>query len=246
MPRKTHRPSQNRPNQDREEAAFLERYNPNDFDRPSLAVDVVLLTIRDRQLEVLLVKRNEHPAKGHWGLPGGFVGIEEPLHQAAERILERKAKLEAPYLEQLYTFGDPHRDPRMRIVSVAHFALVEAERLQTLEDEDVRLAQVDETGVTLNGQPTRLAFDHGAMIAMTLERLRGKLDYAPVGYALLPERFTLRELQDVHETILGRKLNKDAFRRRMLETGELEATGERETGTGFRPAEYYRLKANRP
>lgn len=229
-----------------EEQTFLKEYNLNDFDRPSVAVDVVLLTVRDRQLETLLVQRTEHPAKGQWSLPGGFVGIQEPLSDAAQRILKQKARLKPPYLEQLFTFGHPKRDPRMRIISVAYYALVPAEQLQTVEGESVRLGQIasnnERLEVRINNTPVLLAFDHLEMIQMTVNRLRGKLDYAPIGYALLPAKFTLRELQDVHETILGRSLNKDAFRRRMLETGELEATGERETGTGFRPAEYYKVK----
>ena len=235
------------PNQaETEERNFLEQYNPNEFDRPSLAVDITLLTVRERQLEVLVIKRTEHPAKGLWSLPGGFVGITETLEAAAHRILKAKARLEHPYLEQLFTFGKPNRDPRMRIISVAHFALVPPHQLQALEDEHVRLAQLrfqnDTLELLLEDSPIDLAFDHLEMIQMTVQRLRGKLDYSPVGYALLPKKFTLRELQDVHETILGRSLNKDAFRRRMLETGELEATGERETGTGFRPAEFYKVK----
>ena len=125
-----------------EEAAFLERYNPNEFDRPSLAVDITLLTVRERQLEVLVIKRTEHPAKGLWSLPGGFVGIKETLEAAAQRILKTKAHLEHPYLEQLFTFGKPDRDPRMRIISVAHYALVPASQLQMLEDDNVRLAQL--------------------------------------------------------------------------------------------------------
>jgi 8-oxo-dGTP diphosphatase len=232
-----------------EEAGFLERYNPKEFDRPSLAVDITLLTVRYRQLEVLIVKRHEHPAKGLWSLPGGFVGIKEELEAAAQRILKAKAHLEHTYLEQLFTFGKPNRDPRMRIISVAHYALVPPHQLQALEADDVRLAQVrfqnDQIEICLENSPVQLAFDHLEMVQMTVQRLRGKLDYAPVGYALLPKKFTLRELQDVHETILGRSLNKDAFRRRMLETGELEATGERETGTGFRPAEFYKVKEMR-
>jgi 8-oxo-dGTP diphosphatase len=229
-----------------EETAFLERYNPNEFDRPSLAMDITLLTVRERQLEVLVIKRSEHPAKGLWNLPGGFVGITETFEAAANRILKAKAHLEHPYLEQLFTFGKPDRDPRMRIISVAHYALVPPEQLRALEDETVRLAQLrfenNQIEVYLEIENVQLAFDHLEMIQMTVQRLRGKLDYSPVGYALLPKKFTLRELQDVHETILGRNLNKDAFRRRMLETGELEATGERETGTGFRPAEFYKVK----
>jgi 8-oxo-dGTP diphosphatase len=176
-----------------EEAAFLETYNPNEFDRPSLAVDITLLTVRERQLEVLVIKRTEHPAKGLWSLPGGFVGITETLEAAAQRILKAKAHLEHPYLEQLFTFGKPNRDPRMRIISVAHYALVPPHQLQALEDEQVRLAQVQieysQTEVRLEKAKITLAFDHLEMIQMTVQRLRGKLDYSPVGYALLPKKF---------------------------------------------------------
>jgi 8-oxo-dGTP diphosphatase len=209
-----------------DEKTFLERYNPTDFERPSVAVDVVILTIQNRQLEVVTVKRTEHPFLGSLSLPGGFVGMSESLDAAAARLLKSKAKLEGVFLEQLYTFGSPARDPRMRIIAVAYYALVPPEKLRGIKTQAV--------------QPElRLAFDHDTMLETALERLRGKLEYAPISTELLPERFTLRELQDVHETILGRKLNKDAFRRKILASGQLVPTGVLETGQGFRPAELY-------
>jgi 8-oxo-dGTP diphosphatase len=231
------------------EHEFLQQYDANAFEHPSVTVDVVMLTVRNRTLEVLLVKRAEHPFQGAWSLPGGFVGMNESLESAANRVLEAKTGLNNVYLEQLYTFGQPGRDPRTRVISVAHVALITAERLEKLETNDtVTLGEIHvpwegETGgpvdVRLEGKSAKLAFDHADIIGMAVKRLRGKLDYTPVGFQLLPERFTLRALQDIHETILGRTVNKDSFRRRMQLSGQLSATGDREAGTDYRPAEYY-------
>lgn len=216
-----------------EERAFLEAYDPGQFDRPSVTVDVVILTLREGGLQVLLVKRAHYPFKGFWSLPGGFVGMEESLDQAAARVLGAKSGLEQVYLEQLYTFGAPGRDPRMRIISVAYYALVEASQVGQL-GEGSRFFPLESV--------PELAFDHAEILQMALKRIRGKLEYVPIGFELLPERFTLRQLQEVHETILGRRLNKDSFRRKMLASGMLEATGELEQGTDFRPAELYRRR----
>lgn len=212
-----------------EEKAFLERYNPADFERPSVAVDIAILTVKNSQLEVVTVKRTEHPFLGALSLPGGFVGIAESLDAAAARLLKSKSKLEGVFLEQLYTFGSPKRDPRMRIISVAYYALVPPEKLQGIQTQIV--------------QPDlQLAFDHNTILETALTRIRGKLEYAPISTELLPKRFTLRQLQDVFETILGRKLNKDAFRRKILSSGLLEPTGTLKTGQGFRPAELFERK----
>jgi 8-oxo-dGTP diphosphatase len=210
------------------EQTFLEQYNPADFERPSITVDIAILTVKNKQLEVVTVQRTEHPFKDQYALPGGFVGINESLDTAAARVLKTKANLENVYLEQLYTFGNPNRDPRMRIISVAYYALVSPSQLEQIQTQNV--------------QNLQLAFDHNEILRTALNRIQGKLEYAAIGTSLLPERFTLRELQDVHETILGKPLNKDAFRRKILSTGQLEPTGILETGQGFRPAEYYRQK----
>ena len=213
------------------EAVFLEQYNPTNFERPSLTVDIAILTVKNKQLEVVTVERLEHPFLGWQSLPGGFVGISESLDAAAARVLKTKASLQNVYLEQLFTFGNPNRDPRMRIISVAYYALVPPTQLENIQTQDVHNLQ--------------LAFDHNTILQTTLKRIQGKLEYAPIGTSLLPEKFTLRQLQDVHETILGHSLNKDAFRRKILSTGQLEPTGILETGQGFRPAEYYRVKSKR-
>ncbi|HVH47415.1 MAG TPA: NUDIX domain-containing protein [Labilithrix sp.] len=235
------------------EAAFLEGYDPSLYERPSVTVDVVLLTVREDALFTLVVRRAEHPFRGRWALPGGFVQITEPLDTAAERVLRTKCSLEQVYLEQLATFGAPERDPRMRVISVAYYALVDAKRFDaSLERADeVTVARVSvpwegETGGCAHlegaaGKAMPLAFDHEDILGLAVKRIRGKLDYSPIGFQLLPERFTLLELQGVHEIVLGRALNKDSFRRRMLASGDLVATGEMQSGVGHRPAELYRF-----
>jgi len=240
------------------EAEFLQAYDPQAFPRPSVAVDLVLMTVVRGRLITLLQRRQDHPFKGSWALPGGFVAIDEALDDAAARVLEAKAGVQGAYVEQLYTFGAPDRDPRMRIITVAYFALLPARVLleAVRARPDLALSPLDipwagETGgpataLGPDGAPLPLAFDHAAILGHAVKRLRGKLDYSQIAFALLPDRFTLRALQDVHEAILGVPLNKPAFRRRMLDAGWIEGTGERESGAAFRPAELYRLKAPPP
>jgi 8-oxo-dGTP diphosphatase len=232
---------------DSNEQEFLRAYDSSSFEKPSVTVDVVILTVHDNALKVLLVKRLEQPFKDAWSLPGGFVGMTESLDEAAARVLEQKGQLRRVFLEQLYTFGKVNRDPRMRIISVAYYALVE--HTQTKEDTNLRLFQVDfdekKNSVKIRDGDNKshtLAFDHTEILATAIKRIRGKLEYAPLGFELLPERFTLRQLQEVHETILGKHLNKDSFRRKMLASGMLRATGKLETGKDFRPAELYEFR----
>lgn len=214
-------------------------YDPAVFPPLGVTVDLVLMTVMEGRLAVLLQRRGEAPHKGDWALPGGFVRIDESLDAAAQRILTDKAGLASAWLEQLYSFGDPGRDPRMRIVTIAYFALLPHGALAAALGgrDDLMLAPVGTGG----GLPP-LAFDHAEILDHAVTRLRGKLDYAPVAFALLPPHFTLRALQDVHEAILGTPFNKPAFRRRMLDRGWIEGTGEREEGGAFRPAELYRVK----
>ncbi len=238
-----------------DEAAFLERYDPADFEHPSVTVDVALLTMAETGLQVLLTQRQEHPGRGKWALPGGFVGMEEALDRAAARVLHSKAGRKNVFLEQLYTFGAPKRDPRTRVITVAYYALVDHGRLgkpqgqgETTTLGEIHTPWQGEAGGPVevrdeNGEALPLAFDHAEIIGMAVKRLRGKLNYSPVGFQLLPADFTLRRLQDVHEAILGRRLNKDSFRRRMLASGLLAPTGEREGEVGHRPAELYQFTA---
>lgn len=233
-----------------DETEFLATYSAEAFDRPSVAVDVALVTVVDDRLGVLILRREQLPYRGRWQLPGGFVHIDESLDEAAARVLEEKTGIHGVYTEQLYTFGDVARDPRTRVITVAYYALVEADRLHG-EVANAALALIEvpwqgETGgavrLTWRGRRLATAFDHDRIIGMAVKRLRGKLGYAPVGYELLPAEFTLLDLQQIHEAILGVTVNKDSFRRRMLASGELEPTGRRQTDVGHRPAALYRHK----
>jgi 8-oxo-dGTP diphosphatase len=235
-----------------DEQVFLQTYNPGEFDRPSVTVDLVILAPDEAGLLTLVLRRPEHPHRGRWALPGGFVGITESLESAAQRVLKEKTGLKGIFLEQLYTFGDPRRDPRMRILSVAHMALVPREKFEDLKAEAGQVARVEvpweaEAGgpvalLDQDGKHLPLAFDHEEIIALAIKRLRGKLDYSPLAFQLLPQSFTLFQLQRIHEAVLGRVVNKDSFRRRMLATGLLEATGDVQEGVGHRPAGLYRFR----
>ncbi|MDB2576877.1 NUDIX hydrolase [Planctomycetota bacterium] len=226
-----------------EDTRFLAEYDASEFERPSVAVDVALLTVHEGGLRVLLVERVEPPQRGAWALPGGFVGMNESLDDAAARVLRDKGGLEGIFLEQLYSFGSPGRDPRTRVISVAYVALVDHARLEATGRPlaELQVPWEGEEGGPVQAEGMRLAFDHAEILGAAVKRLRGKLDYAALGFQLLPDRFTLRDLQTVHETILGRELNKDSFRRRMLATGLIEPTGEREQNVLHRPAELYRI-----
>lgn len=203
-------------------------------EKPAVAVDVVLLTVVDGALKVLVQR---HADRG-LVLPGGIVRIDEPLEAAVARVLAQKAHLPDAFVEQLYTFGAVERDPRGRVISVAHYALVPAERLAgaLAAADDLLLAIIQ--GVEVRA-PSRLGYDHADIVRVAVERLRAKIDYTAVALELLPAELTLRALQDVYETILGVRLAKPAFRRKMLDRGFLKPTGRLETGGAHRPAEIY-------
>jgi len=234
-----------------EDRRFLETYDDTRYEKHSVAVDVVILTVREKRLHVLLHRRSNRPFQGRWALPGGFLRKGEDMAAAAEGALRRKAGVDAEYLEQLYTFGGVDRDPRTRVISVAYYALLPTSKL-SLRDDSLRFALVHvpwegEAGGPAqarkeNGESLALAFDHERILGMAVQRIRGKLDYSPIGYAMLPPHFTLRELQEVHETILDRKLNKASFRRRLLASKQLLPIGRKELSVGHRPAALYRWK----
>lgn len=221
-----------------------------DYPRPSVAVDVVVLTVRDGALFVALYERK---GEGTWALPGGFIRLDEGLDDAARRLLRDKAGFDGVFFEQLYTFGDPGRDSRGRVIAVAYVALLAADRFFATSSIKgrVRVPWPGETGgpvdVDVEGSNedvvvgAELAFDHRDILGLAVKRLRGKLDYTPIGFQLLPAEFTLRQLQDVHEAVRGEGVNKDSFRRRMLASGHLEATGNHERDVTWRPAELYRF-----
>lgn len=276
------------------EQEFLARYNPGSYERPSVAADMVIFTVSDaeeenyrklpqKQLRVLLIKRGGHPFLGKWALPGGFVRPEETAEQAAQRELGEETGVENVYLEQLYTFSQPDRDPRMRVISCAYMALVDSSKLTLSAGDDAQEArwfnvsfrlereQRESTpeGFTRTRQyrltltsgeivlsaltevssqtgcrvlePGGLAFDHGMILTYAMERLRGKIEYTDIALHLMPKLFTLTQLQQVYEVILGRELLKAAFRRKVAglveETDHFEETSD---NGGHRPSKLYR------
>lgn len=194
-----------------DEREFLSKYDVTKYERPSVTVDVVIFTIRENDLKVLLVQRRDHPFKDKWAIPGGFVNMDESLEVGARRELEEETGVQDVYMEQLYTFGDPDRDPRTRVITVTYFALVEARQVRPLKaGSDAKAAE----WFSVYNLP-ELAFDHAKILDYALTRLRYKLEYTNVAFQLLPELFTLTELQRVYEIIFNRPLDKRNFRKKL-------------------------------
>lgn len=213
-------------------------------DRPLATVDVVIFGIVEGRLSALLVRRpqeTEEPFPGAWALPGGFVdvAVDADLDACAGRKLREKTGVRSPYLEQLGTWGDGTRDPRGWSMTTVYFALVDAGALRPVAGGNAG----EVAWHPLQGERVAapLAFDHARLVAAAVRRLRGKVEYTSLPAFLLPATFTLRELQTIYEIVLGRPLDKSAFRTRMLGAGLLESTGRQRTGPN-RPAELYRLK----
>ena len=200
----------------------------------AIAVDVVLLTIQDGTLKVLLVKREHPPHRKAWALPGGMVDHEESVDSAALRELQDKTSIGSIYLEQLYTFGEPVRDPRGRVITVAYYALVNWQPFQLKARAGT--SRVDWFAVK---RLPALAFDHQRIIDYALERLRNKINYTTIGFQLLPRQFTLTDLQRSYEVILGQRLDKRNFRRKMLQLGILKDTRDFRASGRQRPARLY-------
>jgi 8-oxo-dGTP diphosphatase len=209
-----------------------------EYPRPSVTVDLVIFTIAEDDLKVLLIRRAGEPFKGKWALPGGFVEPDEALEKAAARELEEEVGVSDLYLEQLYTFGDPRRDPRGRVISISYFALVDVSRQQIRAASDAAAAAWHTVF-----QPPRLAFDHRKILDYAVWRLRNKLEWTTVGYELLPKKFTLSELQRVYEIILQKPVDKRNFRKKILAQGQIRELNERRSDGAHRPARLYSFKA---
>ena len=265
------------------EEEFLKDYDPNKFDRLSLTTDILIFSVSDgvqenyrklnrKYFSVLLVKRDNYPFKDKWCLPGGFVKIDEDIEDAAKRILKEEANISDIYIEQLYTYGDPKRDPRTRVISTSYMALIDKNKLKydisknaswfnviVLEDEkfiDVTLDNGNETikykiKKTLKEKTTdrfkyevvqndKLAFDHALVITSGILRLKNIIEYTDIVFNMMPEYFTLGELQQVYEVILGKKLLDPAFRR--IIANKVEKTNKMKTGEGHRPSALFRYK----
>jgi len=208
------------------------------YPKPSVTVDVVLFTFTGGSLRVLLIRRNGDPFKGRWALPGGFVQENERLEDAAARELFEETGLKDIYLEQLYTFGDPGRDPRGWTISVAYFAIVSEDMTGEVHAGD----DAGDAGWFDVYHLPPLAFDHDRIVRYALQRLRYKLEYTGLGFLLLPEEFTLSQLQIVYEVVLQEKLDKRNFRKKVLSMDIIEETGKLRHGD-HRPAKLYRFTA---
>ena len=222
-----------------------------DYARPSLTTDIVLFRVKDltsksprkyaeKDLQVLLVKRENEPQKGVWSLPGGFVEIDEEIFDNVKRKLKEKTGVEGDfYIEQLYTWGDIDRDSRGRVISVSFMGLCNED---TYTEKNVgRVTGWFSVKEIFQGKFGDLAFDHKKIICYAMERLKGKIEYTDIAFNLLPTNFTMRECQNVYELILNKHI--DNFRRKVNEY--VESTGEFKQGTQFRTAELYRVNKNR-
>lgn len=282
-----------------DEKEFLQNYNIEDYERPSVTIDVVAFTIgeeeeenyrknTDKKLKVLLMQRTEQPNIGKWALPGGFVDIKEQLEQATSRVLENKTDLSKAYLEQLYTFGDIDRDPRYRIFSISYLTLIQESNIKAKDKNkhyewfDISTKRLDEKTNTLpDGEEIiytdllefscekakfeakiktvqkvqgslisqsyeiieneNIAFDHAKIIHYALKRLREKIEYTPIAFSLMPKYFTLTQLQQVYEVILGKELLKANFRRKIANM--VIETDEYKKDAGHRPSKLYKFNS---
>jgi 8-oxo-dGTP diphosphatase len=213
-----------------------------EYQRPAVTVDVLLFTILDDQLKLLLVSRGAEPFRGMWAIPGGFVRMDESLEDAARRELSEETGIEDVYIEQLYSFGAPNRDPRTRVITVAYMALIDGSRVRLQADTDAD----DVAWFSVKKLPV-LAFDHAQIVETAVIRLRNKLNYSSIAYSVLPPEFRLSELQRVYEIILDKPLDKRNFRKKMLSLKDpqdrqlIKPTGDKEISGAHRPAMLYRF-----
>ena len=202
--------------------------------RPALTVDCVVFGFDEAALKVLLITRDVPPFRGHCALPGGFVQLDETLEEAARRELREETGIERLFLEQLYTFGAVERDPRERVVTVAYFALVKLSDHKIVAATDASRA----AWFAVDDLPA-LAFDHGDIVDAALARLQAKVRYQPIGFELLPPKFTLSQLQHLYETILERPLDKRNFRKKILSMDFITELNEIEQDVAHRAARLY-------
>ena len=211
------------------------------YPKPSVTVDCVVFGLDDAQiLKVLLIQRGVNPYKDQWTLPGGFVKLDESIEAAAARELKEETGIAKVFLEQLYTFGEVGRDPRDRVITIAYYALINIAEYALQAQTDAQNAQ----WFAVEKLPT-LAFDHDRILATAKQRLKGKLRYQPIGFELLPTKFTLTQLQRLYETVLQQKLDKRNFRNKILKMKLLLDIDEIETGVSHRPAKLYRFDRER-
>lgn len=284
------------------EEQFIAAYDPGNFERPSVTVDMLIFTVTDEEnenyrklpdkvLKLLLIKRGDHPCLGQWALPGGFVEMDESLDEAALRELKEETNIHNIYMEQLYTWGDVDRDPRTRIISTSYMSLVDSSTLNVkasddaddakwftvtcklhqeqktitqsgyvlqsvlklnLSNDENNLSAAVQITKTVEGKVTKvereiveqdgIAFDHAKIIEYAIKRLRSKIEYTDIAFNLMPERFTLTQLQKVYEVILDTELLKANFRRKIA--GMVIETNEYTKDAGHRPSKLFKFDPN--
>jgi len=209
-----------------------------EYERPGLTVDCVIfgLDLDEEALKVVLIERDAEPFAGEWAIPGGFVRSNETLSKAATRELSEETGITDVFLEQLFTFGNPGRDPRGWVVSVGYYALVAPDKHRLQAATDARQAQ----WFPVKALPP-LAFDHKEILATALQRLRGKLTYAPIGFELLPQKFTIKQLQKLYQIVLGQPLDNRNFRKKIFAMDVLKELDEMQKGVPHRAARLYRF-----
>jgi 8-oxo-dGTP diphosphatase len=211
------------------------------YPRPALTVDCIVFGLdAELELKIMLIKRDISPFQGEWAIPGGFVRMDETLEQAALRELQEETGIHDVFLEQLYTFGDLERDPRDRTITVSYYALINLVEQQIQAATDAR-----EANWFRISEIPKLAFDHDRILQTAIARLRSKIRYEPIGFELLPQKFTLTQLQKLYETVLDRQLDKRNFRKKILSMDLLIDTNELEQGVSHRAAKLYRFDENK-
>jgi len=208
----------------------------NLFEKPLVTVDIIIFTVVDSDLKVLLIRRGVAPFKDMWAIPGGFVRSDETLEEAASRELVEETGAKDIYLEQLYTFGNPKRDPRGRVITIAYFALINSENIKLHATTDASEAK----WFSIYDLP-QLAFDHKDILDYALKRLRWKLEYTAIVFQLLPKRFTLAQLQKIYEITFHKKFDKRNFRKKILILNILKEAGAQKI-VKHRPAKLYSFK----
>jgi len=214
----------------------MEKESIHKYEKPSVTADIVIYTIQNNELKILLVKRGIEPFKDKWAIPGGFVRIHESLEDAAKRELEEETGVKDVYLEQLYSFGDPKRDPRGRVITVAYMALINSEKIKLKAATDVSGVQ----WFSIKKIP-QLAFDHKKILDYSLKRLKWKFEYTIVAFSLLPKKFTISEIQNIYEIVFNQQFDKRNFAKKILSLDILKEEGIKKD-VSYRPPMLYSLK----
>lgn len=205
-----------------------------------LSVDAVVFGYEEGHISVLLIKRKYAPFKGEWAIPGGFVKNEESLEDAVERELFEETGVKISYLEQLYTFGSPDRDPRTRVVSIAYFGLVRPNTFKiyaSTDAEEVKWFKINEL--------PKLSFDHKEILKVAIERLQGKITYEPIGFELLDKKFPFSDLEKLYTTLLGREIDRRNFRKKIVSLNVLDELSEKVSKGSGRPAKLFQFNQKR-